>query len=481
MRHVFTCRACSLLFLLALLLAFSACGGAADSEGEAATTTPQTQTEAAVAQVWSIGGNTLSDYRIIHENTAVAEECAKRIRLALFEATGVSLTVLPDRVAEQEWEILVGQTNRAQSRTLCAAYDRPNICYDIRVTDGKLVVMGEGMTTLEAAVTRLTDHLAAYPAPHDLSEAVGGGDILATADPLGVSVLERADGTALRLLHWNMAAPYLDPAVTTPPVVYDSNRLRGEVMADLILWMMPDIITTNEFYKSHNGNSTLWDAVMGQLEEYYIWLDSPYDKGKPTDAADAIAGKTVNSNILLRKEANLKVISSAWRYSTEQTTVTAQNPGGFVYYHGFHTAVLEQNGHRFILSTAHYADSRSSDRWAREQLAAIADADGGQQLPVILTGDLYTGYTSTSPDSAYRYLTAQGYLDAQRQAKVNANGILNHGTFHKIGQRQVDRICEDLIFYTDAFEALCFKVLANRISDDTSDHYPVLADLTFTY
>lgn len=471
--------------LLLLLFILPGCGGGevTVTETDAATET-EASAQTTVPQSWTIDGNPLADYRIIHASSDCAEACAKRLRLAIYETTGISLTILPDRVAKSDREILVGKTNRAESEAVRAAYDRPNVRYDVLAKDGKLVVMGEGYTTLEAITEILCDHLAAHPDPHDLTDAACEGDILDTADPLGTNVLTRAEGTDLRVFHWNMAAPYLDPAVTAPPVVYDSNRTRGEVMADLILQMMPDIITTNEFYKSHNGNATLWNAVMGELEPYYIWLDSPYDRGQPTAGADAIPGKTVNSNILLRREADIRVISSSWRYSTEQTSVTAQNPGGFVYYHGSHTAVLEKNGVRFVLSTAHYADSRDDDRWALEHLDAIADAiasgGAGVDLPVILTGDLYTGYTSPSPNSGYRTITANGYADAQRQARVNANGISDHGTFHKIGERQVNRICEDLIFYTDALEALCFKVLANKITDDTSDHYPVMADLRWT-
>jgi endonuclease/exonuclease/phosphatase family metal-dependent hydrolase len=142
--------------------------------------------------------------------------------------------------------------------------------------------------------------------------------------------------------------------------------------------------------------------------------------------------------------------------------------------------VFSYNGQKFILSTAHYADSRSSNQWAREQLAAIADAQSAfaSPIPVILTGDLYTSYSSGS-GSGYSYITSQGYIDAQRNAAVNANRNTTYGTFHKIGERQSNRISEDFIFYTNEFSALCFKVLSNKISDDASDHYPVMADIKF--
>ena len=154
---------------------------------------------------------------------------------------------------------------------------------------------------------------------------------------------------------------------------------------------------------------------------------------------------------------------------------------GYIYYHGSHTAVFSYKGQKFILSTAHYADSRSSNQWAREQLAAVEDAQAapGTPVPVILTGDMYTSFNSSSSNSGYNYLAASGYKDAQRYALVNANKNTSYGTFHKIGERQTNRISEDFVWYTEEIQALCFKVLANKISDDASDHYPVMADLKF--
>ena len=477
-------RSLPIRLLLCLILSALLLGCAAEDQTPATTvvaTVSATFSETdAAPPPWSVAGVELSQYRIIHDDTDCAETYAKQIRLAIQKVTGISLTILPDTVRETEYEILVGKTDRTPSVAMRAAFARPNVTCRIETSGTKLILMGEGYTTLRLVADRFCEMLEAEDCPRDLAVLTYSEDLSAEspADP-GNSVMLRADGTDLRILHWNMAAPYLDPAVTTPPVVYDSNKTRGEVMADLLLQMLPDIITTNEFYASHNGNTTLFRAVMGELEEYYFCLESPYDKDHPIAGADAIPGKTINSNILIRRDAGIEVISSAWRYSTEQTKVTASNPHGFVYYHGSHTALLEKDGKRFILSTAHYADGREDNQWAVEQLSAVAEMGGGEKLPIVLTGDLYTSYSSPSGHSAYRYLTANGYLDSQREARYNANRNIDHGTFHKIGTRQTNRISEDFVFYTTPMQALCFKVLASKLTDDTSDHYPVIADLAF--
>lgn len=449
----------------------------------AETTLPEETTEPIPEELSiSIAGVDISEYIIIHNGSKASSEMAKELRKIIKDALGCTLQVKTHTAKETEREILVGKTNRAESAEVRASFARPNVYYDVRVVGEKLVVMGEGRSTLEKLTEELTAYFSALKkAPTVLEGSIISGDIIAEADKNGVNMIARADGTDLRVFHWNMAAPYLDPNVTTPPVVYTDNVTRGEDIADMILRFMPDIITTNEFYASHNGNTVFFDAVMNELSEYYVCLDSPYDKDKPEAGADAIKGKTINSNIIYRKDIGLEVISSAWRYSTQKTNKSSANPMGFIYYHGSHTAVFSYKDQKFILSTAHYADSRSSNQWAREQLAAVADAQSAyaSPLPVILTGDMYTSFNSSSSNSGYNYLVANGYLDAQHKALVNANRSTSYGTFHKIGERETNRISEDFVWYTKEMQALCFKVLSNKISDDASDHYPVMADLKF--
>ena len=472
-----------IILLILSLFCFVSC----NEEGEVTLpeTDPATGAESTLEETTPpepglyIVGNDISSYVIIHDGTKAAAEFAGDLKLMIYNACGSRLNVKKHTADKSEFEILIGKTNRAESREVRSAYSRPNVYYDVKVVGNKLVVMGEGRSTITALKTELGTLIeGGAENAVDFANSPISGNILGKANKY--SMLERAEGTDLRVFHWNFAAPYLDPNVTSGPIVYKDNVTRGEDMADMILQFLPDIITTNEFYASHNGNTTFFDAVMSQLGEYYVCLDSPYDKDKPEAGADVIKGKTINSNIIYRKDIGLEVISSSWRYSTQKTNTSSSNPMGFIYYHGSHTAIFSYKGSEFILSTAHYADSRSSNQWAREQLAAIADAKAayGKDLPVILTGDLYTSYNQSSADSGYKYLVAQGYRDAQQTADFVANAEAVHGTFHAIGERQTNRISEDFVWYTDSIRALCFKVVANRVSDDASDHYPVMADLT---
>ncbi|MBR6681163.1 MAG: hypothetical protein IKL59_07885 [Clostridia bacterium] len=439
------------------------------------------ETAAPVSEL-TVSGNDISQYNIVYYDSAYAKQSAQRIQAAIASVTGYTLPVISDSAAETEYEILVGKTNRDESVALRSNYARPNVYYDIKISGEKLVVMAEGYVTLDVVSDAFESYMAgiASAATTAISSNIASGDIIDSVDTENISMVNRAAGTDLRVFHWNMAAPYLNSA----NIVYTDHVTRGEVMADIILQLYPDIITTNELYKSHNGNFTFFNTIMGELGEYYTCLESPYDVGKPKEGTDQLHERTINENIIYRNDIGLSVVTSAWRYSTEKTDATPANPEGWVYYHGSHTAVFRMaDGQMFILSVGHYADSRSSTQWAQEHLAAVADAQwasgSATPLPVILTGDMYTGYTSSSANSGYKYLVAQGYIDSQRTATVNANQNISHGTFHDIGVRQTTRISEDFVWHTDDITALCFKVLTSQDIDDTSDHYPVMADLKF--
>ena len=432
----------------------------------------------------------LKDYTIVYYNSSYAKKCAERIQTAITSRTGTKLPMVTDATAETDKEILVGKTNRDESKELRATYERPNVCYDIAVDGAKLVVMAEGYKTLDYAAEKMENYLS-NNSNISFDGSVYDCDISPALDTLGESMIERAEGTDLRVFHWNMAAPLIsnDKQGVYKKVadLYD-DKLRAEIIADVILQMQPDIITTNEYYNGHW--SGVYEASMKELAEYYDVLASEYETGKPNPESVQVEVSfpsvkyTVNSNILHRKELNLEVIWSGFRYGP-QTSKTD-------YFHGFHSAVFEmKNGQQFLISVGHYDNSESSNTWAVAHNAAVADAKtnsgAASDIPTILTGDMYTGYRNTSANSGYKYWVNQGYSDSQMKAVVNANdpeGCIDnnnrrHGTYHDAGVRQIQRISEDFIWTKNMHNALKFKVLTSMDIDDCSDHYPVMADIKF--
>lgn len=442
----------------------------------------------------TVSGNEIWKYGIVYHESEVARLCAVEIKDVIADLTGYTLPIYGDSERVSEYEILVGKTNRDESRLVRDAYARPNVYYDIQTRGSKLVIMGEGYLALNTVTDIFGEHMATIGGfGESLDGDVKSGDILDLVDAdEGKSMAVRAQGTDIRVMHWNMAAPYLWSAGEN--AVYTDNKMRGEIMADAILQLFPDVLTTNEFYKSHNGDSTLYNAVMGELGEYYNILESDYEIDKPSEGANAIPGKTINSNIIYRNNVGLTVITSGWRYASEKTDSTESNPDGWVYYHGYHSAVFKTYyGDKFVISVAHNASSREDSIWVEEHLDAVDDAKSAaecnEDTPIILTGDMYTfvNHSADTSGAGYRYLQNAGYSDAQISASVNANdprGCIDsdntkHGTFHDVGVHQITRASEDFIWTKNGVSALIFKVLTSREAEDTSDHYPVVADLKF--
>ena len=423
----------------------------------------------------TISGNEIWRYKIVYTDTYYAKRCASTVQLAIFDSTGYTLDMVSDATAESKYEILVGKTNRAESASVRSRYARPNVYYEITAVGDKAVFMAEGYSTLVKLTTEFNWYMINNSNTLDIKGTVLNGDILNAVDTRDKNVIVKADGTDLRVLHWNMAAPYLNDANK----VYTDNAVRGEIMADMILQFLPDIITTNEFYHGHASNK-LYGAVMKELSEFYNILDkSPYEIGKPNPDSKPKnqfkLGPTIHENILYKKDLGFKVKWSGWRYNYEN-----------VYYHGYHTAVFERpNGQPLIVSVGHYADSTTNTVCPEEHLAAINDAIAASGVsaatPTIITGDMYTWNNNSNGAYAagYNFWVQNGYTDSQVSAPINGNNTPHYGTFHTIGVEEGSRAGEDFIWHKNGFSALCYKVLVNQLSTDTSDHYPVMADLKF--
>ena len=403
-----------------------------------------------------INGNDISLYKIIYYNSVYAQECATDIQKKIAQKTGAELPILSDVVEPSEYEILIGKTNRAESQAVRGEYDRPNIYYDITTKGNKLVLMAEGYTTLAELTASFRLMLDARSGDVDIVGSVVSGDVNNT------SMIDKTDGTDVRVMAWNMGGPgtwgKLDLA---------------EKLADTILKNLPDVFGTNEFYNPEKGAyRTTYDRVIKDISEYYYEIES--DNDFPDD--ERIPSFTQNrgprpQKIYIRKDSGIKVIAAGWRYTEYQKDVD---------YRSFPWAVLETKvGDKFIYTVSHYTDMTSDTAAAIEQLEAVAYAQEqsgcSETLPAILSGDIWMSRGKGS----YKYFTDAGYMDAQREAIVNANGNISHGTFHEYGKLVATGGIPDRMMYTAGLTALQFKVITSKSAMDSSDHYPLMCDFKF--
>lgn len=399
-----------------------------------------------------VNGNSIYDYTIVHYESYYAEQAAYNIQMAFTKVIGKKLPVVEDSGKNgQELEILVGKTSRSESAAVRAEYDRPNVYYDIVETNEKLVIMAEGYTTLELIDDKLTEYLGTLDSDANIVGSAVHGDIIDTDN-----MLERANDTDLRVMAWNMGCYSLSDRVDL-----------AEKHADVILMHYPDILGTSEWKTilSSNNSKFGYDTVMREISEYYTIIED-----SEVDTSYGIPGGwsyPFPQNILYRKDLDISVYKSGYRLI------------GVDGIHGYHWAIFEMSGNKFIYSVSHYTDSHNNPTCSNIQIdlmKQVQKVSGSTTLiPEIFSGDLYMYYGNVG----YNVVPAAGYKDAQRDALVNANNDISHGTFHEFGKCEPGRAEIDLVFYNAGFEALKHKVVVMQPALDSSDHCPVVTDFRF--
>lgn len=423
----------------------------------------------------TVAGNPIENYVIVHDGTAVGQKRAKELKTLFIAKTGFSLDVCSQADSTAEFEILVGKTDRQESKDIRATYPRPNVYYTVKVVGKKLVCMGEGWNTLGKIVTALGEYFNNLdPESCNLSGDVLSGDMIDEIDT--TDMLNRAEGTDVRVFNYNTYGTVYD--YTQYPLFSGENE-RGETIGDIILAYYPDVITTNEFYV----NSALFKAAMTQLSDYYQLIDtSEYDAGYPYENITGNIGRGNPEQILIKKSCNFTIVDSGWRYLGE-------TDGSIADYHGIHWAVLQtEAGEKFIITVGHYGDANTYTGYAQEHQAAVQMAQqmsgSSETLPTVVAGDLFSSAVS---GAGYKYhVNTCGFIDPQRIKEINRNITekgdinINHATSHPFGKGRGDGTRIDFILHNSAFTPLKFKVLKSEELNYTSDHYPEVVDLKFT-
>lgn len=399
-------------------------------------------------------------YRIVCCESAWGRKCALRIRTAIAKKTGIALQIVPDTAEPRECEILVGKVNRQEVEDIRAGYDRPNIYYDVKVVNSKLVCVGEGFCTLDKIAATLESYILACD---DINGEIVHGDF---CDDPDADMIDRADGTDIRMLDWNLNAP----ANTG-----ENWRENAERTADVMLRHLPDIIGTNEMYNSRNCGSykRFYDAVVRELDPYYAVLESDYDEGQSLEniSGDPERYGIPPENIFFRKNVGLEPLRSGYRYTPN-----------LIAYHGYHWAIFKNaSDKKFIFSVGHYEESRNNTTCAVGHMETMRFAQSlsgeAESLPEVITGDLFTHYGCH--DGGYDAFINAGYLDSQRDAVINCNGDISASTYHHPGKYSPRWASIDLVLCKFGARALKFKVITSQEALDVSDHCPVCADIKF--
>lgn len=420
------------------------------------------------ARKLTVEGNDLSSYRIVYDDDLYYSKARAMDLQALFEKLyGVMLAVDPDTTVETEHEILVGETNRAESVSAVAEFDRPNYHWSVKIVGKKIVVANQGYRTGEAALAAIRAWFGAVDAV-ECNLTVENFSLSGNVGSTDASALPRPAGTDVRVLQTNVMGTTL---ATQQKAEGYTEQMCCELFADTYLLYYPDVIAFNEM----TPTSGMKPGIMQLLRKYYTFIDAEW-LGIVDDGKAANAKRTYNVPIAYRKDAGLTVIDSGFTYLSD-----------LINYHGTLWAVFEtENGYRFLVASNHLSKNVvkneegkevQSPVYSEDVLKAVQVArDRYGDLPVVLCGDWFFGQSYYA--TAYRYMIGHGLVDvSETAAEKHSVGI---GTYHDIGVEQTGRVEEDLLFVNpEWFSALSHKIIVDFCTNYSSDHYPVFADLRF--
>ena len=419
----------------------------------------------------SIAGEPISSYRIVYDKDLdYAKQRANDLQSLLIEKCGVCLAVMPDTTDEYPFEILVGATNRSQSMAIVNSFDAPNVYYRVAVVDKKLVLANQGMKTGEAILEQIKkyfDTLTADACNITASNLDISGDIKSSTD---AKAMERAEGTDLRILQNNVLRAVFENEYKTD----FTEQQRAELLADTYLMYLPDVILLSEMI---NGFE-LPNVLRTLLSDYYEFADATYLAlfDDPASGSGRHYENLINRKyatpIAFRKDSGLKEIESGFSYLSDMIS-----------YHGVSWTVFETaEGNRFLAVSAHFSNNRNEkSEWITtyaEDMLRMVDIARGKygDLPVVMGGDFY--FWNDSKCLPYQYVINAGYTDASESAQTKHS--VGRGTFHTLGEADLNRVEEDLIFInSEWFTSLSHKILISYGTVNASDHYPVLVDLRF--
>ena len=389
-------------------------------------------------KVWRIAGQELSAFRLIYADDAL-QTAMKSLRNALAERTGCVLPVFRDTATEPTaYEILFGETNRAESQTVTAP---AALNYVIRVVNGKPVIKTGGAHSAEKLAGELVDSLAG-----DAESVVMGKTFSESGDyfddPYDTSV---GAGTDLRVMDANILAEYESWNGKIPV------EKRKEILFAAIDFYQPTVIGMQEV-------SPLW---YGAFESYPGWENWEVLKITNPQKRDEYVFSTV-----------------AWR-----TDLYRLVDSGMTYYSAYNNkhcrcftwAVLElrSTGKRFCFVSTHW-DGADSDKTMKQvaELTAFVN-EMAKTYPVMTMGD----FNSNELSLAWKqYVPAINSDDAKFSAKTLLNRI---GSWHDLGVDRPSVNSCDHITVTKDITCLKFETLIHNEQIWGSDHSWLIADLKF--
>lgn len=352
-------------------------------------------------------GVAIEQYRIVYaEGTSLAFDLAQDIAQLLCEQTGWQLKCVPDREAETAYEILVGETNRSESKEVGATLTRNEIAMCMQ--NGKFVFAYADPYIANALTAQLSNALLQdlKAEEHELANLTFRTEVGQMPIP---------DGTEISVMSFNILGV---------GSLMSSCYNRDDLAASVIRSYLPDIIGLQEFDAPFRLEQT---SVFDLLEGVY------------TEAVCEGTEPDRNWNPILYRSDRLELISCgnhAFTQGTEWPLAETYPSESKVTHHRTMTwAVFRimETGEQIIVLNAHF---HVDDRMTASESEAILISEANEMLAkakelknsypdavVFAIGD----FNSTASGAVMQHLSAGGFVDAYALAAQKTDVCGFHG------------------------------------------------------
>ena len=368
----------------------------------------------------TIGGVALSEYRIVYPSGTEFEywllKNARQLQDSIGRRSGYVLPICSDAETEQKYEILLGETNRDESKAYYASSKAPgNMEYGVTVSNGKLILAGGGWYSVTGAVTGFDAQLGAS------KDGVLDSVNLEKSYMISDTIPQR-QGT-YRFMSYNVMADL--PGYSQNAEIKEA-EVRKEIVSELILAYNPTVLAVEEVFEN-------WYAQLTkEIEDVYTFVPLRTDAG-------------VNRTMLVYNKTEVKLLD--YGFVTAEKTPTPNNR-----VHAWGLFEDLKTGTKFITIGCHFSISSEDDRTEEAEwlISLIEELKAEHNVPVIAMGDFNSTATGKATDKLHQY-------DGLELAILK--GV-------------------DQIWYGNGFECKASGIETGNHSKLGSDHSPVWADVS---
>ena len=457
------------LFLIAVML-ISVITSCDTNNGVVENTTVDTQQttdteEAKDESLLELFKSSQTEYKIIRSDEAddITVEAATSLKSEIDSKSGATFEIKDDWQADAnngetvynaELEILVGQTNRQESREI---YDTlVGDEYSVCIKNNKLILIGRTSIAAEAAVQAFIDE---YLVLDNIVSLTIPKDLLMTGSQT-TREISLCAGTQLRIMTFNIKGVSEDIAT------------RAEYVVDSVLFYLPDILGMQEV------QGGVYAQVIDKLDSYY----------KVAECMHANGLGTANYTPILYRYDRFTLVTAGVEWLESRYTGTNTKSISWAVFDDNQTGVRFGviNLHGAILSNSYtgYENMTSAQmsvieaEWCvdnvRQMLEIMTDLKSVYgEIPFMFTGD----FNSTRVSDALKNAVSAGLSEAEMTAVKRQ--CIGYKTSHTIGTAPITGYSIDHIFATSSVTFGYYGVGKTECDLAASDHCPVYADISF--